>query len=439
MLLVSGLMVVGICAHLTVRGSDKRPVPTSGQVVRHDDLTSSFDINYPVLHLEKIDRALHAFAEKQTDQFVAKIKDSQFDPGNKLTLRFEVPHYGEQTFSVIFNKTENIVGKPAVSSRHMLTFDVKYGKQLAVGDLFREDGNAQGVLASIFYDYFRQSEKAALTPQEQLRLLDFTMGDVRDFLVFEDTLVMYINPKGLANKKKAQAVSMDKSVVASVLKDVYRGTDTGRKLDIPVESAYAITKLPPRAAPNTGGKRIALTFDDGPSAHTPRLLDVLAKYRSRATFYVLGHSVHGHAGSIQRIVNDGSEIGNHTWNHPNLTLLSGGQLDQQIGDTQRAIQQVTGGYTPRTIRPPYGETNGVVNAHMTSYGLAEVLWNVDSNDWQIRDSQVIYDRIMGAAADGRVILLHDIYGSSVDGAIRAIPVLLAQGYQLVTVSELYGY
>jgi peptidoglycan/xylan/chitin deacetylase (PgdA/CDA1 family) len=76
---------------------------------------------------------------------------------------------------------------------------------------------------------------------------------------------------------------------------------------------------------------------------------------------------------------------------------------------------------------------------MTSYGLAEVLWNVDSNDWQIRDSQVIYDRIMGAAADGRVILLHDIYGSSVDGAIRAIPVLLAQGYQLVTVSELYGY
>jgi peptidoglycan/xylan/chitin deacetylase (PgdA/CDA1 family) len=439
MLLASGLMVVGICVYLVVRDSAERPV-TSGQIVRHNDLMSSSDINYPVLHREKIDTALRAFAKKQTDQFVTKIKDRQYDPLNKLTLKFEVSHHGDQTLSVIFSKTEKIVDKSETSSRYMLTFDVKSEARLAVRDLFREDIEAQKVLANIFYDYFRQSEKAKLTPQQQLRLLDFTLDDVRDFLLFEDTIVLHVNPKDLTNKKKAQAVSINKNVVASVLKDAYRTTDAGRKPETPTKPTYAITSLPSRATPNAGsGGRIALTFDDGPSPHTARLLDILAKYRSRATFYVLGHSVHGHAGIIQRIVNDGSEVGNHTWNHPNLTLLSPGEIDQQIGDTQRAIQQVTDGYTPRTVRPPYGATNDAVSAQVGTYGLAEVLWSVDPNDWQTRDSQLIYDRIMGGAADGRVILLHDIYGSSVDGAIRAIPDLLAQGYQLVTVSELYGY
>jgi peptidoglycan/xylan/chitin deacetylase (PgdA/CDA1 family) len=414
--------------------------PSNPQESASNDLTRSFDIQYPVLHLEAIDTQLKEFTDSQTNKFVEKIKDKPYDSRNKLTINYTMPHHGEKIVSVVFTKTEEIVDQQPVTTEYRRVYDVASGKKLAVNDLFRADADARGVLANIFYDYFRQNDKAQLSPDQHLKLFDFSFDHVRDFLVYENSLVIYINPADLASKEKPQSVQIQKNVISSVLKDEYASHDQGKAADTQPEVTYAINEFPKRSAPNaSSGKRLALTFDDGPSEHTGRLLDVLAKYRSRATFYVLGHLAQAYAGELQRMVRDGHEIGNHTWLHANLTHLDSAAFNQQIGDTQRAIQSATGGYTPRTYRPPYGATNDAVRSQASAYGLHEVLWNVDPNDWQIHDSQLMYDRIMGGAADGRVILLHDIYGSSADAAIRAIPELLAQGYQLVTVSELYGY
>jgi peptidoglycan/xylan/chitin deacetylase (PgdA/CDA1 family) len=434
---------IGVAVMLVVLGaqSPTERAPSAAQVTAANDLTQSFDIRYPVLRLDSIDAQLKDFAEQQTAKFTEKIKDRQYDPRNKLTVNYAIPHHGEKVLSVVFTTTEETVDTKPVTTLSRQVFDIASGKRLAIEDLFREDADSRGVLANIFYDYFQSNEAAKLTPQQQLKLLQFTTKDVKDFLVFEDALLLFINPSDLSRKVDAQGVLIQKSVISSILKSAYVGKDAGPKLDTAPENvAYAINELPKRSLPNAGsGKRLALTFDDGPSVHTGRLLDTLALYRSHATFYVLGHLAQAYAGDLQRMVGEGHEIGNHTWMHANLTLLDNSAFNQQIGDTQRAIQTVTGGYTPRTLRPPYGATNDAVKAQAQAYGLHEVLWSVDPNDWQIHDSQLMYDRIMGGAADGRVILLHDIYGTSVDAAIRAIPDLIAQGYQLVTVSELYGY
>jgi len=440
LLVVGGIGVAAMLVVLGVQPSIER-APSAAQVTAANDLTQSFDIQYPVLHLEGIDPQLKSFAEQQTTQFTEKIKDRQYDSRNKLTVSYTIPHHGEKVLSVVFTTTEETIDTKPITTHSHQVFDIASGKKLAVDDLFREDADPRGVLANIFYDYFRSNEAAKLTPQQQLKLLQFTVKDVKDFLVFEDSLLLFINPNDLARKGDARGVLIQKSVIPSILKSAYIEKDVGLKLDTAPENvAYAINELPKRSSPNAGsGKRIALTFDDGPGVHTGRLLDTLVLYRSHATFYVLGHLAQAYAGELQRMVRDGHEIGNHTWLHTDLTAIGGAEFSHQVGDTQRAIQQATGGYVPRTLRPPYGATNDSVAAQAGTYGLQLALWTVDTYDWQAKNSQLIYDRIMGGAADGRVILLHDIHGTSVDAAIRAIPDLIAQGYQLVTVSELYGY
>lgn len=437
-LFVTGVTtIVGLFTYLVLQGPINKSA--SSQILIGNDISREFDIQYPVLHVPEVDTFVKTFASQQTESFLAKIKDRSYDSGNKLIIHYSIPHHGEKLLSIVFSVTEEIVGSPPTTVQYRQVFDVASGKKLTLSDLFRDDIDPRSVLADIFYDYF--SQQPGILPREQLGLLDFTFAAVEDLIVYEDSLLLFFNPHSLGAKQDSQSVLLQKPVVASLLKNAYSGKDTGRKLDTPPENvAYAINDLPQRHIPNAnGGKRIALTFDDGPSPHTKRLLDILGRYRSRGTFYVLGHLAQPYAGDLQRMVQGGHEIGNHTWMHANLTQITSAEFDWQVAGTQHAIQQATGGYTPRTIRPPYGATNGSVTGRAAQLGLKEVLWNVDTNDWQARDGQLIYDRIMGGAADGRVILLHDIYGSSVDGAIRAVPELLAQGYQLVTVSELYGY
>jgi peptidoglycan/xylan/chitin deacetylase (PgdA/CDA1 family) len=435
------VIIGGVVIYGTLSGALSGPLRQAGHA-QLADITQNFAISYPVLKEGKVDASLQSFAQKQTDDFVAKIKDKPRDPKNKLTLSFNMLHYGKNTLSGTFDKTEEIAGQKPRHKSYLLNFDIASGKQLVVTDLFRSDVDSRKVFAMLLHDYFRY-DQPDLNKDQLAKLSDLSLSDVRDFSIFEDTIAFYLNPKDLANTAAAELVMIKKSVLASVLHDTYAKNDPGRKPDAATKPVYTINTIPspppPAPAQTGGGGRIALTFDDGPSEHTGRLLDVLAQHQSRATFYVLGHLAQAYSGELHRMADEGHEIGNHTWLHGDLTAMSQDQLEHAIGDTQRAIQTASGGYTPRTYRPPYGATNDTVRAFAASYGLQEVLWNVDPNDWQLRDSQLIYDHIMGGAADGRVILIHDIYGSSVDAAVRAIADLKARGFQLVTVSELYGY
>lgn len=438
LLIAVAVIVVGIIIYL-VLSSISANQSQQERLVEQNDITRSLDVSYPVFKIEKVDTQLEAFAKKQSDAFAAKIRDSQYDPRNKLVLSFAVPHIGDRTISVVFEKSEKIAEKEPALSRHILNFDVTSGKRLSFKDLFRPHTDARGVLAAVLHDFFDTNQSAELNDEQLGKLRDLNLDSIRDFLLYEDAIMLYINPKDMANVKATQPIAIKKEVLAAILNDSYAVADPAHKPDSEMKPAYAINTMPrPAPRPVSQAGRIALTFDDGPSEHTNRLLDVLAQHQSKATFYVLGHLAHRHSGELRRMVQEGHEIGNHTWLHANLTHLSTAQLEHEIGDTQRVIQEVTG-YTPRTIRPPYGATNDTVRAFSAGYGLHEVLWSVDPKDWQVHDSTYVYNQIMATAAEGQVILLHDIYGSSVDAAIRAIADLKARGFQFVTVSELFGY
>ncbi|MEO3808595.1 polysaccharide deacetylase family protein [Sphaerisporangium sp. B11E5] len=193
----------------------------------------------------------------------------------------------------------------------------------------------------------------------------------------------------------------------------------------------------PRAIRCPQVKCVALTFDDGPFDHTGPVLDMLAAYNARATFFVVGQMVTEQTGPLlRRMVSEGHELGNHSWDHPALPGLSADGVHAQLGRTQEAVRAVTG-VTMRLFRPPYGATDDKVAGEARREGLAQILWDVDTMDWRDRNTPLVARRAAGARA-GSVVLMHDIHKSTADAMPALLRDLHAKGYTFVTVSELYG-
>lgn len=182
-------------------------------------------------------------------------------------------------------------------------------------------------------------------------------------------------------------------------------------------------------------KRLALTFDDGPSKYTDRLLDAFATYGGKGTYFVVGNLVDTRVETLKRMVDEGHQVAGHSWDHRQLTKLNRQDLKDQIMNTRAKIYDVTG-VDATTMRPPYGSYNDEVKAVCAEVGVVMINWSVDTLDWKTKNADMVYDVIMSEAADGAIILCHDLYGSTVEALERAIPDLLAAGYELVTVSEL---
>lgn len=191
-------------------------------------------------------------------------------------------------------------------------------------------------------------------------------------------------------------------------------------------------------------KRVSLTFDDAPDPRfTPQILEILREKHVRATFFVVGFRAEEHAGLIQRIHNEGHEIGNHSYNHPNYARLSAESFHRQIIKTDNILRRLTG-YSSRFIRPPYGELLPSQMKWLSSQGYTVVNWDVDSVDWRNSSSSRVLDNIRSTLRPGSIILQHAGGGNGQDlsGTIAALPALIEeleeQGYVIVPLSELLG-
>lgn len=193
----------------------------------------------------------------------------------------------------------------------------------------------------------------------------------------------------------------------------------------------SITILPPVIV-DRNKPMVALTFDDGPSANTERILNTLEKYNGVATFFVTGNCAEKNTATLRRIINEESQIGNHTYDHLRLTTLSADGIKSQVNRIQDIVYNATGVY-PTVLRPPYGEYNSFVKSNIN---LKMFNWNVDTLDWKTRNSQSTYNEVMNTLADGNVILMHDLYSQTADAVDKIVPALVEKGYQLVTIDQL---
>ena len=154
-----------------------------------------------------------------------------------------------------------------------------------------------------------------------------------------------------------------------------------------------------------GRRRIALTFDDGPSESTPALLDLLHRHNAKATFFVCGRNAERLPGVIRSIAKAGHEIGNHTWSHPRLDFTSAATMRDELGRTQSLIGDITG-TAPRLFRAPYGVRWFGLGAVQKELGLTGVMWTAIGRDWKL-SAAAVTRRLMRAADDGAILCLHD--------------------------------
>jgi peptidoglycan/xylan/chitin deacetylase (PgdA/CDA1 family) len=180
---------------------------------------------------------------------------------------------------------------------------------------------------------------------------------------------------------------------------------------------------------------VALTFDDGPSVQTARLVELLERAAVPATFFVLGHQVTEHPAAARAAAGH-AELGSHGWNHTSLTKMTGSQIGAELVRTNRVIAE-TVGRRPVAFRPPYGAVDAAAADELRRAGLPIALWSVDPEDWKVRDADVVHRRVTDAVRPGSVVLLHDLYASTVDAVPRIVADLRAQGYVFVTVSQMW--
>ena len=289
-------------------------------------------------------------------------------------------------------------------------------------------------------DLITQEELEKLVPKIQKELMDqypecFSVQKLnqnlspifKNFPLFTFTnedLNLYFNPYEIADGSCGiidTAIPLDH--INLKIEDIEFGSNTTKEYTVLKETSKVI---------DPHKKMIAITFDDGPGRYTKDILKTLTKYDANATFFVLGNKVEVYDETAREIVKQGSEIGNHSYNHKWLIKLKSDDFMDQVNQTQSIVKRITG-ITPKVLRPTYGSVNDTIRKNTN---LDIVLWNIDTLDWKIKDPKQIANRVIGKVEDGDIVLMHDTHKRTVEALKIILPELKKEGFQFVTVSEL---
>lgn len=181
-------------------------------------------------------------------------------------------------------------------------------------------------------------------------------------------------------------------------------------------------------------KYVALTFDDGPSEFTSKIVDLLEEYGYNATFFVLGNKLNlDYQKTLKKSITNGNEIGVHGYSHRSFTKMTKESIEEEISKTKKYVKNLIG-YEPKLVRPPYGNiTKTIKNYNFGPY----ILWNNDTLDWKLRDAKKIYERLTSSIEDKSIILMHDTYLTTYKALEIILPYLKENNYEVTTISKIY--
>ncbi|MDT2818020.1 polysaccharide deacetylase family protein [Vagococcus lutrae] len=298
----------------------------------------------------------------------------------------------------------------AVSS-HIL--ESRSHSPLTLGHLFQNQKNLIKVNELIQNDLLHHKKEQSVKPILSLPLLSTEETN----FTYDKNHVVINFPKNELGLSQYQVNYQD---VGNLLNPEY------------VDSAY-IKPATEVDVPVLDTKSVALTFDDGPNDSTTlKILNTLKNENVPATFFMLGTQAERYPNVVKKIADEGHELANHSYNHPDLTTLPAEQVREQIINTQVAIYEASG-VLPKYVRPPYGSVN-----YETAVAIGKPImnWSVDSLDWKAKDKKKIIEDVKTSTHNQGIILMHDIHEQSAEALPDIITELKKQGYQFKTVSEL---
>lgn len=387
-----------------------------------DEKYCDISIDLPTLDNEAVSKEIKDYVESKKSEFeqTAKTLPKPEDGVNyNFTAKYETGAVGDtESVHVIIS---SYTGSGTARFDKSYIYNKKSGAQIKLGDMM-ESENSLNVFSSLSYRYLNEySQKNSLSIADE-NIKGATAANENNFanvLLKEDGIEEIFMPEQLGIEKEAAVTIPYTDLIGTLKKEYLNGAEKSTvKRDL---SKFKDKKL------------ICFTFDDGPGGkYTNKLMDNLDKYDARVTFFVVGSRVNSYKSTLKRAYDQGNEIGSHTYSHSNLTKLNDAELKKEINDTNNLIENVTGA-KPTLIRPPYGSTNDRVKK---TSGMYNILWSIDTLDWKHRDKNKVADAITKNAFDGAIVLMHDIYETSVDGALIAMDKLSKEGYAFVTVDEM---
>ncbi|WP_144486615.1 polysaccharide deacetylase family protein [Bacillus pumilus] len=447
-LVLCGLaIIIGIAAfyhNQQASGTEKKKVEQDASykeveivTLVNDGRYMRYAVNYPVFHQEKLDQEMKRFAETALDKFktsFSEANDVDEDHRYELNIDYEITHYAKQTAAIKFNTYELKGGVKGANQTKIFNFDFKKQHFLSINDLFLSKKEDLQKLSKMTFEELKKDRSLAEN-EHLLKQGTSPTAEHYQYFTIKDRFIEFYFPAGqiAPSEQGPQVLAIKKTLLKGMLKPEYINKEKNKNEKKEPIAKRKLVKLPKQATFNPNQKAIALTFDDGPNpSTTSKILKALKENKGHATFFVLGNRVQYYPDMLGEIRKGGNEIGNHSYSHPLLTRLPLKQAVKQVEETQQIIEKASG-FTPTHFRPPYGGTNGQINA---AVNMKVTLWDVDPEDWKYRNSEYVANYILTHASSGETVLMHDIYDTSANAAVTIIKELTKQGYQLLTVSEL---
>lgn len=362
-------------------------------------------VYYPRTQNEQVNLAIRRWVDHQVAGFQADMRPSRRTEKDEFSISFRVFRYDEEIVSFLFQSYTHFTGHSEVREGfHAMTFDLSTGDQLGIAALF-ETADSLELLSEM-------AEGTQPLPEQ-----------FEHFILDGDTLRFYF--------PENQAVfELQLTQVQRLLRPRFSA-----RLPAPEPGTEPHTSLPPPLDLESleGKKVIALTFDDGPSPEiTPLLLDYLKQEGAAATFFVLGDWVEQLPAIVARMAAEGHQVGNHTYNHRDLTKLTSRERRREISRAADAIKGILG-YPPSVTRPPFGAHDEAVQADLATPLL---LWSIDPRDWENEDAQYISEHVIERAQDGDIVVMHDLYEHTLEAVKSIVPALHTKGFAFVTIDQL---
>lgn len=353
-------------------------------------------IEYPVFGIFELDNAISKDINHIKNEFNNEKKED-----SELNIDFEYQIINENYISIIIKATTFIEKKEEKIYTYL--FDKNNNKFIEIGDIL----NKRELITNIKKEFKAKYNKKI---NNSVNLDKYYIG--KNYLIF------YIN------------LSKKEYLIQIPLEDIKFNFVINKKNKLDVDNINNIKKEEKTIDINK--PLVALTFDDGPSKYTNEILDILKDNGICATFFVLGNKVPYGQETLLKMLENGNEIGNHTYNHKWLAHLDEIEIKNQISKTQEVIFEYTR-YLPKVFRPSYGD---IPKEMRKEINLEVTLWNVDTLDWKLKNKKQIIKRATKNTKDGDIILMHDTYKRTKDALPEIINTLKKKGFQFVTISEL---
>lgn len=314
-------------------------------------------------------------------------------------------------FSIVFQRGETILP---------LVYNLTTAEQVTGSDLIKESYFAvikERLQTYVAENFPEEAEDEFVSYQQPYRAEDY-----QKIYLTENQLVFCFDTNTLTDNHTAFSYAVDLEEAKAFFYLNLDGTTKG----------HTIRELDPEKP------MIAITYDDGPAFRDDldrKIMELCAQYDAKVTFFFVGNRITGSFEAVAKELHDnGHEIASHTYSHTNMALAKPDVVWTEVNKTNLVIAEATGQVADYIRLPGGSNANYLANLPQPI-----IHWDIDTLDWKDRDAQIVFERVKEEAEDGAIILIHSIYKTSYEASELFIPWLVEQGYQIVTLSELFYY